>query len=141
MPSSLLLIEGERLKMIRPTDYQTTWTQDAHFRTATCKEVECTHYTKGWITKAPIGSPEDDYIKNDKSRKWIAVKADEATIHYFFEAGQKCFRPHRVKVERAPFYTMNQPGRETARLIRANMDFDEWTTRHNEQSYRAKKGR
>ena len=137
MPSSLLLTEGERLKMIRHTNYQTTWTRDAHFRIATCKEMECAHYTKGWITKAPIGSPEDDYIKSDKSRKWIAVKVDKAEIHYFFEAGQKCFRLHRVKVEKAPFFTVDQPGRETARLFRANMDFDEWTDRFNEQSYRS----
>jgi hypothetical protein len=128
--------------MIRPTDkYQVTWPKNTHFRTLTCQEAECAHFIKGWITKAPIGSAEDDYIKSDRSRKWIAVKADEATIHYFFEAGQKCFRPHRVKAEMAPFFTMNQPGREPARLIRANMDFDEWTTRFNEQSYRNTKGR
>ena len=65
------------------------------------------------------------------------VKVDEANIEYYYESGQQCFRTHSVKIDRAPFFTVNQPGKETGRLHRANIDFDEWTDRFNEQSYRS----
>jgi len=117
--------------------FHVTWTRDAHFRVATCKEVQCPHYINGWITRVIIGSPQDQYIRKDKSRKSVGVQVSASEIEYYYEEGQKCFRPHRVKVERAPFFTVNQPGKETPRLVRANMDFDEWTDKFNESSYRA----
>ena len=122
--------------MILHTDnYQTTWTKD-HFINVSCKQVDCEQFLNGWVTRIPIGSPQEGYIKSDKTRLWIAVKVDDATMNYFFEAGQRCFRTHRVKLERGPYLTINQSGREPDRLSRAHMDFDEWTTRFNEQSYR-----
>jgi len=124
--------------MIRPTDrYQITWNKDTHFRRATCEEVDCTQFLNGWVTNVIIGSPQDQYIRQDKSRKSVAVKVDEANIEYYYESGQQCFRTHSVKIDRAPFFTVNQPGKETGRLHRANIDFDEWTDRFNEQSYRS----
>jgi hypothetical protein len=124
--------------MIPPTNthYQITWTQDAHFINASCKEVDCPHFLNGWITRVVIGSPQEYYIKQDKSRKAIGIKVDDATVEYHYSKGQKCFRTHRVKLEKAPFFTVNQAGRETGRLIRNNIDFDEWTDRFNEQSYK-----
>ena len=129
------------MKMILHTDnYQTTWTKD-HFINVSCKEIECEQFLNGWVTRVPIGSPQEQYIKNDKSRLWIAVKVDDGSVNYFFEAGQRCFRVHRVKLEKAPYFTVNQAGRESARLIRNNMDFDEWTDRFNESSYKARRNR
>ena len=139
MRSSLLLIEGGRLKMIQPTDkYQVTWPKNTHFRRATCQEVDCDQFLKGWVTiKIQIDSTEDCYIRNDKTRKSVGVRMEDNTMSYFFEAGQPCFRSHRATSKKPPLLTVNQPGRESARLIRANMDFDEWTDRFNEQSYRS----
>ena len=124
--------------MIRRTNhYQITWPKDTHFRKATCEEVECPHFIKGWITRVVIGSPQDQYIKQDKTRNQVGVKTSEGQIDYYYEPGQQCFRTHTTKVERAPFFTLNQPGRESGRLIRSNMDFDRWTDGFNEESYRA----
>ena len=117
--------------------YQISWNRDTHFRVATCDEVDCPHFINGWVTRVVIGSPQDHYIKQDTSRKSIGVKIDDATIEYYYESGQKCFRQHQTKVERAPFLTIDQVGKESGRLIRNNIDFDEWTDRFNEQSYRA----
>jgi len=122
--------------MIQPTDrYQITWTQD-HFITVSCKEIDCEQFLNGWVTNVPINSPQEQYIRNDKTRKAVGVKVDEGTMSYLFQEGQRCFRVHKVKLEKAPFFTVNQPGKETARLKRNNMDFDRWTNRFNEQSYR-----
>jgi hypothetical protein len=127
--------------MILHTDnYQTTWTKD-HFINVSCKQVDCEQFLNGWITRIPIDSPQEQYIKRDKTRQWIAVKVDDETMNYFFEAGQRCFRTHTVKLERGPYLTINQNGRESERLRRAHMDFDEWTTRFNESSYKARRDR
>ena len=124
--------------MIRRTNhYQITWPKDSHFRKATCEEVDCPHFMGGWITRVVIGSPQDKYIKQDKSRKQVGVKTTEAEIDYYYEPGQECFRPHTLKIERPPFFTVNQPGLESGRLIRRNMSFDRWTNHFNEESYKA----
>ena len=131
--------------MIRRTNnYQITWPKDTHFRTATCEEVDCAQYINGWITRVIIGSPQDRYIRKDQSRKQAAVKTSAGEIDYYYEPGQQCFRAHTTKIERAPFFTVNapgrkvnQPGRESGRLRRRNMDFDRWADEFNEASYRA----
>ena len=137
MPSSLSDTDEGKQKMIRRTDkYQITWTKD-HFINVSCKEINCEQFINGWVTNVPINSPQEQYIRNDKTRKAVGVKVDAGTMSYLFQEGQRCFRDHKVKLDKAPFFTVNQPGRETARLKRSNMNFDRWTDRFNEQSYQS----
>lgn len=120
--------------MIRRTDrYQISWTGD-HFINVSCKEIECEQFLNGWVTNVPIDSPQEQYIINDKTRKAVGVKVDEATMSYLFHEGQRCFRVHKVKLEKAPYFSINSRAGKDPRSL--SMDFDEWTDRFNEQSYR-----
>ena len=125
------------IQRINTDVFQATWKRDTHFRKATFKDVVCPHYVNGWVTSVVQGSPQEQYIKSDRERKHVAVKVDDARVDYYFESGQRCFREHRVKLERGPFLTKNQSGRETARLERSVIDFDDWTEDFNESVYRS----
>ena len=121
--------------MMRHTDsYQIRWTGD-HFINASCKIVDCPQFLNGWVTRVIIGSPQEQYVKRDKSRKWTAVKVDDATMEYYYEAGQNCFGTHRMKLEKAPYFNINGLAGKDPRSL--TIDFDEWTDRFNESSYRS----
>ncbi len=75
-----------------------------HRISATCREVDCTHYLGGWMTVVAVDSRQDIYIKNHCGRKWTVTKVGANTLEYIFEPGQTCFREHTRLSGRPPFY-------------------------------------
>lgn len=92
-----------------PEDYKTyqiAAPKNTHFRQATCKEVECEGYVKGFKTIVPGDSPQASYIRGASGRKFTETKQPDQLVEFVFPPGQQCFRSadHRVSLEREPFY-------------------------------------
>lgn len=79
-----------------------------HFRKATCAEVECAAYVNGWVTRVPVGSQAEQYIRSGGSGRRFTetTTIDSAEREFVFEPGQQCFASdkHRVPLEREPLY-------------------------------------
>lgn len=115
----------------------------AYFREAHCMEVNCQHYENGWWTRIPLGpeqDPEDlalnraryNLIKDQKmDTPRSFIDSWEGTVAVFhFAAEQRCFRIHKIPVERDPiFIHITGPGQGR------RMDYNEFFDTHNESSY------
>lgn len=113
----------------------------AFWRKAACKEVNCTHWERGWQTtldltpNQPAGElglnrARYNYIR-DKSGRSFREEWVGSTVTFLFPAGQTCFREHRVPLARDPrFLHLPGPGRETRQV-----DYDEFFDRFNETSH------
>lgn len=79
-----------------------------HWRTASCQEVECANYARGWRTTIDLstkrGQDQARYIRDHSGRKYEAVIRSGSLVTLEFPAGQKCFTEHRVALEREPLY-------------------------------------
>lgn len=69
---------------------------ETHWRDATCEEVGCERWAKGWKTSFVPGTVEGDkiryFIKSSPiRRKYTVVRLADRT-EVIFEAGQECFR-------------------------------------------------
>jgi len=84
-----------------------------HWRRATCEEVGCEAFLKGWVTRVPAGSPQAEYIAS----KVHGRRFHETTGHgnlaraereFMFAPGQPCFRAseHRLPHGRPPLYVV-----------------------------------
>jgi hypothetical protein len=113
----------------------------AFWRKATCKEVNCSHWEKGWQTVLDL-SPQQpggdlglmraryNYIRDSSGRsfkeEWVG-----STVTFLFPAGQTCFRSHQMPVERDPVF-LHRPGpAQEARQL----DYDEFFDKFNATSY------
>lgn len=79
-----------------------------HTRPATCSEVNCAHWLSGWKTvidlSTELGERQAKYIRLHSGRKYTLREA-LPMLELTFPPGQKCFREHRVSLEREPeFY-------------------------------------
>lgn len=66
-----------------------------HWRDATCEEVGCKRWARGWKTTFVPGTPDGDkirhFIKNSSiKRRYTVVRLADKT-EVVFEAGQECF--------------------------------------------------
>lgn len=103
----------------------------SHRRRATCEEVECERWQKGWTTYLDVSDPQHAEAAN-----WIRMKSgrkftftEEGTgVKFFFPAGQQCFgkhtipfKPHILLVQGGDFRG-NPLGTPTRRHVR----MDDW---------------
>lgn len=73
-----------------------------HFRPATCVEVDCPDYTRGWRTRIPVGDEARlALIRNCGLRFAETTGLDSPEREFVFEPGQPCFRSasHRLSLE------------------------------------------
>lgn len=88
--------------------YQIVAPVATHFRPATCQEMECAGYTRGWRTTVLPDSSQAQYIRHSSGRKFTSEMNADGTVTFTFPPGQMCFRAaeHRVSLEREPFYVV-----------------------------------
>lgn len=87
--------------------YQISAPAQTHFRRATCQEVECERYAKGFRSvidvSTELGQQQAAYIEKLSGRTF--TRAETGTIiTYTFAAEQQCFTAHKVPLEREPFF-------------------------------------
>jgi hypothetical protein len=83
-----------------------------HFRTATCQEVDCANYARGWRIVLDVSTDLDRrrarYIRDHAGRAYSVIGQEGDVITLEFSAGQKCFEEHRVPLHRMPnFYVVD----------------------------------
>lgn len=79
-----------------------------HHRRATCAEVECDAYTKGWTyKKSDLEAGNLLYAVTHAGKRYHeATIADDEEIYLVFEPGQSCFQAstHTLPLERPEFF-------------------------------------
>jgi hypothetical protein len=89
--------------------YQILAPRATHFRPATCAEVDCQHYLAGWKSvideSTDLGKSQAYFIRNQSGRHFREERnaAPGVTI-FIFEAGQKCFSNHELRLDRPELY-------------------------------------
>jgi hypothetical protein len=85
--------------------------KETHTRVASCHEVDCEAYARGWMTKVDVGTEigvkRARYIIDHSGRTWTAEQAG-GLVTFTFPPGQECFAEHRVALERDPLYTIKR---------------------------------
>lgn len=75
-----------------------------HFRPGTCEEAGCAAHRNGWTTAVDeateLGQKQAHYIRGDRTRRHVESKTQAGLTQFVFEAGQKCFAPHQVSLQR-----------------------------------------
>jgi hypothetical protein len=96
----------------QPADYKTYAIAspiETHTRAATCQEVECLAYQNGWITEIDVsttlGQNQAAYIQHRSGRSY-SVEQNGSQVKLTFPAGQECFHPHRVALDRPAIFVV-----------------------------------
>jgi hypothetical protein len=104
--------------------YEMRMPRETHTRPATCVEVGCANRAGGWVTVAdertdagrqvaawvrrlgrPVGAALSPVVAA-RVRRYVEERAADGTTHFTFPAGQECFTPHRVSLERPALYVV-----------------------------------
>ena len=83
---------------------------ETHFREATCREVNCRAWLEGWETIVPDPSEPSEFIRAGKlkpARRYIERSSTPGMVTFKFFPEQKCFRQHKMRLERDPFFLKN----------------------------------
>lgn len=83
-----------------------------HWRPATCAEVGCDRYARGWVTvvdeTTELGQKQAHYIRHDRERRHYESRTPAGWTQFDFPPGQRCFASanseHRVPLEREPIF-------------------------------------
>lgn len=88
--------------------FQVTAPISTHTRVATCEEVECAQYARGWKMRidlnTELGQKQAWYIKNHAGRSYKKVGAQDGLVDLEFAPNQPCFAEHRVRIDRPEIY-------------------------------------
>ena len=75
---------------------------------ATCEEVECDQYARGWAMKLDLGTElgqrQAHYIKHSSGRAYKIAEQRDGLVTLHFQSGQKCFQQHYRSLERDPLF-------------------------------------
>lgn len=112
--------------------YQIVAPRATHTRPATCAEVECANYTRGFKvacdTSTALGSAQAKYIAEISGRQYKAT-THGTMVEFAFPAGQHCFARHRVSNEREPLFVVkggDHRGNPRGIAATRHANADEW---------------
>lgn len=79
-----------------------------HFVPATCEETDCAEFLNGWQTIVPTDSPQAEYIRHDRARRFFEERQPDGLALFRFPPGQRCFRSgdHKRRLERPEIFVM-----------------------------------
>lgn len=86
--------------------YQILSPLSTHWRPATCAEVNCPDYLKGWRLRLEGLPPEMAHAARTCGRKFTELSVGENENWLVFEAGQPCFRAseHRALLDKQEIF-------------------------------------
>lgn len=85
--------------------YRVSAPKSTHWRKATCAEVGCLAYLRGWKSRIDVGTDlgrrQAHFIMNNSGRKYKLEKTGPTMYEFVFEAGQSCFErsEHKVRLD------------------------------------------
>ena len=84
--------------------YQILSPIETHWRPATCAEAGCDAHEYGWRTvvdeRTDVGAAQANYIRRMANRTFVEERDETGLTTFTFHAGQRCFREHRVPLDR-----------------------------------------
>lgn len=96
------------------TTYQLAVPLATHWRRATCEEINCRRWRKGWRTQVDestdLGQQQAHFIRNpthyNAPRRGYVESRDGGITTFAFKPGNPCFKrdTHRIPLEREPLY-------------------------------------
>lgn len=86
--------------------YQIVSPLATHWRAATCAEVECPNYQRGWRLRVEGLPPEMLHAAKTSGRKFTELNVTATENWLVFEAGQPCFRAseHRMLLDKQEIF-------------------------------------
>lgn len=88
--------------------YEIAAPASTHWRVGTCAEAVCGAHLNGWRTvvdeSTELGQGQAYYIRKQSGRKYVEYPGRDGLTAFEFEAGQTCFRPHQVRIERPEIF-------------------------------------
>jgi len=88
--------------------FQIAAPKETHTVPATCEEVECAQYLRGWKMKidlaTELGQRQAYYIKHQSGRAYTVESQHDGLVTLHFRANQECFQQHRKSIERPPVF-------------------------------------
>lgn len=103
--------------------------RSTHTRAATCAEVDCPNFERGWMTTVDVmtelGARQANYIRMQSGRSFTVTEIG-TLVTFTFPAGQKCFQEHRVPLGRPEIYTVRRGDWRTSELTRRHANAADW---------------
>lgn len=94
--------------------YQILAPASTHWRPATCAEVDCAAYLRGWSTTVDetteLGARQAYYIRRQSGRGFTEQRDTAGLTVFAFEPGQRCFRAGEHQVQVRPESYLIRPG-------------------------------
>lgn len=88
--------------------FQISAPKSTHTRRATCGEVECQQYLRGWRMRldlnTELGQKQAYYIKHHSGRSFEITGQENGMVDLEFRGQQDCFQEHRVPNDRPEIY-------------------------------------
>ena len=88
--------------------FQIVAPKETHTRVATCEEVECAQYLRGWRMKidlnTELGQRQAHYIKYSAGRSYKKLGARDGLVELEFAPNQPCFAEHRLPIGRPEIF-------------------------------------
>lgn len=112
--------------------YQIVSPLNTHARPASCAEVECGPYLRGWTTHVPPGATDlaDLILSGTHGRHFTEITENPAEGRSFlFGPGQMCFaaETHQVSLERPAFFRVKGGDwRRDEGVIRKHVNAADW---------------
>lgn len=102
-----------------------------HWRPATCAEVDCPHYLKGWRTRVETLTPDLLHAAKTSGRRYTVQQVADGETYLVFPAGQSCFAVsrHRMQAGRPPLFVVRDGdyrGNPRGTKTRVHMSPDNW---------------
>lgn len=81
-----------------------------HWQPATCEEVECPEYARGWQLRVEGLAPEQLHLARNAGRSFKEVQVAPGETWLIYAPGQPCFRAsqHKVPVGRPELYFVRE---------------------------------
>lgn len=106
------MMPGNRIDPALPAHafqtYQVAAPPSTHWRAATCAEAGCEALRRGWRSvideRTPLGQRQSHYIRRESGRKFSEHRDDVGMTVFEFEAGQRCFAQHQLRLDRPEIY-------------------------------------
>lgn len=121
-----------RLPVQAMKTYQVSAPLATHWRKATCEEVQCAGYVKGWKTlidtRTVQGQAQANYIRVASGRRFTEEANIAGGVTFHFAVGQSCFRSgdHKVPLERPALYVVRSGDWRGGRVERHHATPDDW---------------
>ena len=113
------------------------WPKNTHWRAATCQEVYCEDFFKGWTITVPTISVQADIVRDMKNNvygnplvnlkglryRYTETRSGDSLTTFKFDAFQPCLKQvipgegHRIKLERDPRYFIQRKEKEPVQWI------------------------